>query len=244
SITKNYDLMRDGALEADVAYVIEMDGQIVLSSNGKGALNYRYFGIDYNLYKSFRAWLTETVNERTEVVSNIVSFIPVASNDASILSLGPNYTVSRNGEIGDDLFWVVDSDGVILLDVSAADSLIYRYPNNQPGKDYRIWLKDNPNNSDTVVSNIISYTIDSSGTALYTLSIDEFYKITRSSGTSTALTWVIEKNGEVVLKRNVLNEIEYTYYANTSSDYFRVWLEAFIEGKYEKVSNTIEYVYP
>lgn len=57
------------------------------------------------------------------------------------------------------------------------------------------------------------------------------------------LSWVIiDKNtNEVLLQRNARNELSYTYYRNYPWTSYRVYLEAFINGKYQRISNIIEY---
>jgi hypothetical protein len=57
------------------------------------------------------------------------------------------------------------------------------------------------------------------------------------------LVWVVEKDGNVVMRRNAKDESEFTYFDNTSGDY-RVWLERFYDGSYLPASNIVEYSVP
>ena len=58
------------------------------------------------------------------------------------------------------------------------------------------------------------------------------------------MQWVIVKNGNVVLQRNAANELSYTYYSNTSGSTIQVYLQQFIGGYYQPVSNTVQYSVP
>lgn len=78
--------------------------------------------------------------------------------------------------------------------------------------------------------------------ACYTLTADNSGLVRRSVGAydSDGLTWVIEFNDRIVLERNAEDELSYRP-MNYGNGIVRVWLKAWIDGKYEIVSNTVEY---
>lgn len=55
-----------------------------------------------------------------------------------------------------------------------------------------------------------------------------------------SLTWVIKRNGRVVLQRNAANEISYKYFGN-SAGYYTVYLKGFVNGRYQVFSNVVNY---
>ena len=54
------------------------------------------------------------------------------------------------------------------------------------------------------------------------------------------LRWAIEYDGEVVLKRNARDEMEYRYFS-TAPGVYRIYLDLFIDGEYQQISNVVEY---
>jgi len=76
----------------------------------------------------------------------------------------------------------------------------------------------------------------------YTLTLDN-YTTTRDPVDSKTLVWVVEKDGNVVMRRNAKDESEFTYFDNTSGAY-QVWLERFYAGNYLIASNIVEYSVP
>ena len=167
-LSQNYDIMRDGDINAEVVFVVEKDNAIVIEYNGKGNLNYNYF---YNIIGSnYRAWLEKDGN----IVSNIVEYTPTLNDVSYELTLGSNYKITRTGDIFDNLFWIVDNEGLIIEEKSAYNFITYTYTNNLPGETYRIWLEYETENEEgfLVASNIIEYTIPSDLPYDYSLTVN------------------------------------------------------------------------
>ncbi len=57
---------------------------------------------------------------------------------------------------------------------------------------------------------------------------------------NTATQWVIVHNGKVVLQRNARNEMSYKYFG-TKDGLYKVYVQQFIDGKYQVISNVVAY---
>jgi PKD repeat protein len=88
----------------------------------------------------------------------------------------------------------------------------------------------------------LEVTVNDPSPVSYTLTLDD-YTTTRDPADSKTLVWVVEKDGNVVMRRNAKDESEFTYFDNTSGDY-RVWIERFYDGDYLIASNIVEYSVP
>ena len=157
------------------------------------------------------------------------------------LNQGTNYQLQRSGVFGDSVQWVIEKDGVIVLERNAENELDYTYFSNTNGSQFRVWLKQFINGEYKVVSNTIEYEV---GNSQFSLTVDQSFELSRTGMQGDQVQWVIEKNGSVVLERNAENELNYTYFSNTPGALVRVWLQMFIDGSYQIVSNVIEYQVP
>lgn len=81
----------------------------------------------------------------------------------------------------------------------------------------------------------------SSNNISYNLSVDADFTVHRDGQLGNDVTWVIEKNGQIVLQRWAKNELKYKYDGNAAGSNFRIWLKEFINGQYEVVSNIVQY---
>ena len=238
TVDANYMISRSGTLNEPLTWVIEKDGVDVLQRNAANELSYTYFSNVNNSY--YRVWLEQFVNGAYEVVSNVVYYVPGVAVNPYIITLANNYDLTRDGNIGDPVSWVIEENGAEILEQDASNGLIYNYPGLISGSNYRAWLVQTVNSQKTVVSNVLEFTPGPSfGT--YSLSIDPTYRLYRTGSIGDSLTWVIEKNGTIVLQRNAANELDYLYYSNTKGSSFRVWLEQVSGYGYYRVSNIIEY---
>ncbi len=75
----------------------------------------------------------------------------------------------------------------------------------------------------------ISYTLTLSGRTVY-----------RSGALGDDVDWVIERNHVQILSRLASNELSYRYFKEDTGHY-RIYLDAFIYGGYQRVSNIVEY---
>ncbi len=238
TLGNDFELQRSGMLGDSVQWVIEKDGEIVLQRNAANELSYTYFNNTPG--SSFRVWLQQFIGGEYRIVSNTVEY-EVGQNQFS-LTVDQQFMLTRNGQLGDAVQWVIEQDGVIVLQRNAASELTYTYFNNTPGSSYRVWLQKFIGGAYQVVSNVVSYDVPASFP--YTLSLGPGYQVNRSGSLGDPVTWVIVKNGNVVLQRNASNELSYTYYSNTSGSTIQVYLQQFIGGYYQPVSNTVQYSVP
>ena len=77
------------------------------------------------------------------------------------------------------------------------------------------------------------------------LTLNSDYSITRDHTEGfSSLGWHIEHNGEVILERNAQNErvLDTKYqWKNGNKGKFTIYLDAYVDGRYQRVSNIIEY---
>lgn len=236
-LSEGYQINRSGILgeTGTLTWVIEMDGSVVLERLATDELNYIY----YRNWSGtrFRVWLKQFINGQYEVVSNTVEYQP--NQTAFNLTLDQKYKFTRDGQPGDPVRWIVEQDGLVIVDRDASAEMEFTFIESQPGSRYRIWLSMNVDGQDQVVSNVVSY--DEPTVYAYELGLEPNYKITRSGNLGESLSWVIVKDDDVVLQRNATNELSYTYFNNTNGSYFQVYLLQNVGGYYQRVSNIIRY---
>lgn len=241
TVDATYKISRSGYLNEPLTWVIEKDGIQVLRRYAANELSYTYFNNMNNSY--YRVWLEQFVNGAYEIVSNVVHYVPGIAVNSYNATLANNYDLIRDGSLGDPVNWVLEENGVEILQQDASTSLFYNYPGLMAGSKYRAWLVQMVNGQQTAVSNVLEFTPGPSfGT--YSLSIDASHRLYRSGSLGDNVIWVIEKNGTVVLQRNAANELDYLYYSNTSGSSFRVWLQQFSGTGYYRVSDIVEYDIP
>lgn len=237
TLDEGYNVSRSGNTGDNVTWVIEKDGDIVLERNASNELSYTYFnniaGSQYNI------WLKQFIDGEYTIVSNTISYEVGQTNFN--LSVDVNFNLSRNGQLLDPVQWVVEQDGIVVLERNAANELDYTYFNNTPGSSYRIWLKMFIDGQYEIVSDVVEYDIPAAYP--YNLSLSG-YTVTRTGSLGDNLSWVVIKNGATVLQRNAANELSYTYFSNTPGSDISIYLVQFINGYYQPVSNTAEYSVP
>ncbi len=160
-----------------------------------------------------------------------------------------------------NLTWVVEHNGDIVLEANAVDNfeMDARWHGNGH---YKIWLKAWINGY-TAVSNTVEFDMPLDGTEepddgeidlqpientkyinAYKLTEDAGL-VTRTSGEyeSSNIGWKIVYNGVTKLERNAENEMSYRP-MNYGDGKYEVWLEAFIDGGYKRVSNKVSWETP
>ncbi|QTS85423.1 hypothetical protein JLK41_19165 [Ectopseudomonas khazarica] len=237
-VEADFQLRHDGPADKPLNWVIREDGVEVLRQPTGGAAELRY---PFQQGRAYKVWIEQAVGGELVQVSDAEYFSP-GLTDLYQLSIGDNRQVSRSGNIGDALTWVIEEEGNIVLERNAANELAYTYYRFDPAKRYRVWLKRFQNGYYQRVSNVVRY-----GRAaedylpLYQLTVDANQTLTRTGGVHAMLTWVIEQDGSIVLQRLAENEQSYRYFAYSAGKRYRSWLKAYIDGRYQRVSPVVSY---
>ena len=236
-LSEGYQINRSGVLgeTGTLTWVIEMDGSIVLERLATNELNYVYYRNWDGTH--FRVWLKQFIDGQYKVVSNTVEYQP--NQTQFNLTLDQKYKLTRDGQPGDQVRWIVEQNGMIIEDRDASAEMEYTFLESHPGARYRLWLQMNIGGQDQVVSNVISY--DEPTSYPYELGLEPNYELTRSGNLGESLTWVIVKDDDIVLQRSANNELSYTYFSNTAGSYFQVYLQRSQGGYAQRVSNIVRY---
>lgn len=237
-VEADFLLRHNGPSGKPLSWVIRENGVEVLRQPTGGASELRY---PFQKGSQYKVWVEQAVGGESVQVSDAEYFSP-GLTDLFQLTIGANNKVTRNGSLNDPLTWVIEEDGNIVLERDAAHELTLAYSPYYPT---RIWLTRFENGYYQRVSNVVRFdgtrALVEGYLPLYQLSVDGSQNLTRTQGTHTMLTWVIEEDGQIVLERSAENEESYHYFAYTPGKRYRTWLKAFIDGRYQRVSPVVSY---
>lgn len=234
STAPDYTVFRGGDSNADLTWVVEKNGNIVLTRNATHSLNIRYFSLTSGA--DFRIWLEDSAGL---TVSDTVAFT-VDETFNYQLSLDTNYQLSRSGIIGDQVNWVVEEDGQIVIERGASAELNYSYPGNLTGSHYRAWLTEYIDGAYTRVSNYVVY--EPEGYLPYELTIDPNYMAVRNGNIGEPVLYHIEKDGSTLKYSNASDQLYWIDYSPASSSQYSVTLVTDDASK-TPLSNTLSYTY-
>ena len=227
-------------------WMIREDGQVVYQQPTQGDNQLRY---PFQAGRKYKAWLSQAVSGEIVQVSDAEYFSPGLS-DQYRLDVDTNRQVTRSGALGENLTWVIEEGGDIVLRRNASNELSYSYYQFDPAKAYRVWLHKFIDGYYQRVSNVVRYGAGNTPAepepepepvGQFQLTVDSNHTLARSGGTAQALQWVIEENGQIVLQRWAETELSYQYFGYTPGKAYRSWLVAFIDGEYKRVSNIVGY---
>lgn len=237
-VEADFLLRHNGPSGKPLSWVIRENGVEVLRQPTGGASELRY---PFQKGSQYKVWIEQAVGGESVQVSDAEYFSP-GLTDLFQLTIGANNKVTRSGSLNDPLTWVIEEDGNIVLERNAAHELTLAYSPYYPT---RIWLTRFENGYYQRVSNVVRFdgtrALVEGYLPLYQLSVDGSQNLTRTQGTHTMLTWVIEEDGQIVLERSAENELSYHYFAYTPGKRYRTWLKAFIDGRYQRVSPVVSY---
>ncbi|MDI6524305.1 GEVED domain-containing protein [Pseudomonas otitidis] len=237
-VEADFLLRHNGPSGKPLSWVIRENGVEVLRQPTGGASELRY---PFQKGRQYKVWIEQAVGGESVQVSDAEYFSP-GLTDLFQLTIGANNKVTRSGSLNDPLTWVIEEDGNIVLERNAAHELTLAYSPYYPT---RIWLTRFEKGYYQRVSNVVRFdgtrALVEGYLPLYQLSVDGSQNLTRTQGTHTMLTWVIEEDGQIVLERSAENEESYHYFAYTPGKRYRTWLKAFIDGRYQRVSPVVSY---
>lgn len=238
SVRPDFTLVRNGAVGDKAVWVIEVDGKVALKRNAASEIEYRY----YRNYTGFhiRAWLEEFKDYQYQVVSNVVTYTPGTTNLYE-LNLNSHYAISRSGSIGDDLQWVIEKDGELVLERNAENELEYIYFANQEGGKYRVWLKSFIGGEYKVVSNTLEYEV---GQSEFTISMDQQFKFFRNGQPGDPLEWIVEEDGVLISNVAADSGLTFEFEDRKPGAHYSVWLRRYEGQGYEQASNIVEFDMP
>ncbi|MDH0335715.1 GEVED domain-containing protein [Metapseudomonas otitidis] len=237
-VEADFLLRHNGPSGKPLSWVIRENGVEVLRQPTGGASELRY---PFQKGSQYKVWIEQAVGGESVQVSDAEYFSP-GLTDLFQLTIGANNKVTRSGSLNDPLTWVIEEDGNIVLERNAANELTLAY---SPYSPTRIWLTRFVKGYYQRVSNVVRFdgtrALVEGYLPLYQLSVDGNQNLTRTQGTHTMLTWVIEEDGQIVLERSAESEESYHYFAYTPGKRYRTWLKAFIDGRYQRVSPVVSY---
>lgn len=237
-VEADFLLRHNGPSGKPLSWVIRENGVEVLRQPTGGASELRY---PFQKGSQYKVWVEQAVGGESVQVSDAEYFSP-GLTDLFQLTIGANNKVTRSGSLNDPLTWVIEEDGNIVLERNAANELTLAY---SPYSPTRIWLTRFVKGYYQRVSNVVRFdgtrALVEGYLPLYQLSVDGNQNLTRTQGTHTMLTWVIEEDGQIVLERSAESEESYHYFAYTPGKRYRTWLKAFIDGRYQRVSPVVSY---
>lgn len=180
------------------------------------------------------------------------------------LTISPDATVKRSKIAKDKKTatqWVIVHNGKTVLQRNARNEMSYKYFGTKNGR-YKVYMEQFIGGKYQVISNVVAYHRGAAkpksciiilpaprspkhygGTTKAKLKLTKTSKVIRSNianDKNTATQWVIVHNGKVVLKRNARNEMNYTYFGKKKGTYV-IYMEQFIDGKYQVISNAVRY---
>lgn len=246
SIDENYRITRTSGSPDSLSWVIKKNGNQVLARNALSETHYTYY---LNYGGTITVHLQSFINGESERVSNILTYTPGIPISNLVIS-SPS---SANGVLGETFtpYPIAASGSPISFSASNLPSGLYvdalGIIRGTPQETGSFPVIISAGNSTGSVSKEINITISSRSQtpaeleSLFTLTLGSDLVVSRSDGESSNLTWVVKRNGITVLQRNAANEFSYKYYANNSGYTYTIHLNAWFNGEYQRVSNTVTY---
>lgn len=209
-----------------------------------------------NIYGTGRADALSSLELVPEPVNtadaSILDFIPViiaavnsrnsnpvepGNNDSLQLSLSNGFVLNRNGQMGDDIEWVIEKDDEIVLIRNAQNELSYQHIDDSLGASYRIWLRKLVDDQYQVISNVLTHDVPTSYPNL--LVINSNFEVSRTGNFDETVTLVALDNGVEVFRQDVSGFFSYTQFRAVLGRTYTVFLEAPNNNSRQQVSNTI-----
>lgn len=249
-LTNRYTLVLDSAYavtwnpnlsETSLSLVVKRDGAIVLGRNVLGQSRDRYFN---NLGGSvYSIHLESVINSSYARVSNIVYYQPGTPSNFPLITS----PLSAAGTLGVPFtpYQIVAQNSPTAFaatglptGLSVSESGLI---SGTPAESGTFPVVLSASNATGTATKSLTLTINatSSTGSLFTLTVDGQSIVRRSAGELSGLCWVVRDGGAEVLRRVAANEDAFLYYRSGVSTTYTVHLEAWINGAYRQVSNTV-----
>lgn len=244
-IDGNHTVTRsEGQLEG-LAWVVVKDGETVLKRQAKGEAVFTYHR--NFMPGSFAVYLEASIQGRPARVSNIVGYT-TPSNDGAPVFVSPRRILLPAGRAVNLQLLASDAPGSFQaaglpsgLSLSSA-GLLSGTPSSAGV--YPVTFsatKSGLTGTDNFMLEITAVSGGGGYADRHRLSIDANHTVSRTPGADPNLTWVIRRDGVEQLSRLAHDELAYGYHRNFEAGAYTVHLEAFLDGAYRVVSNTVGY---
>lgn len=236
SVTWNED-----PANTNLTLVIKSDGAQVLGRNVLGKSHDRgyFYNSSYSVYTLHLESFTASGYTR---VSNIVAYQPGAPWTFPLITSA----LSATGTLGTPFagYQILAQNSPTAFSASGLPSglsisssgLITGVP-GESGVFPIVLRAANASGSDQKTLTLIINS--STPSTLFTLGMNAAHIVTRSAGTVPGLCWVVRDAGVEVLRRVATNETSYLYFRDSLSTGYTIHLEAWLDGAYRRVSNTV-----
>ncbi len=248
SVSGDYMVTRTSGSHPNLGWVIKEDGITVLKRVATNELSFRYYrnmdGHDYAVY------LVSWLNGHYQRVSNIVGYSPGQDAQLPVISSSRNWVVEEGEEVTPYQIEASSNPttyGVLGLppglSVNSTNGTISGTP-TEPGTFPAMISAINSEGTATaeLTITVAEYNPDPDSDGDYALTMSQNLIVSRSRGKyEDSVSWVVVKDGTVVLKRNAEGETQYRYYRNFVPGDYGIYLEASVDGESTRVSGIVGY---
>ncbi|MDA3923772.1 MAG: Ig domain-containing protein [Kiritimatiellae bacterium] len=246
SVLSGYNVMRTFGTAESLRWVVYRNGQRVYEypDTSKTKFNYNR----HNEEGEFVVFLEACVEGEFVRVSNFVGYRTLSTDNGPVLKNDRTFTILSGDSVDIELQAtgnpsLFEADGLPAGLVLNSSSGRITGTTTQIGDITTLLYITGVNGvSETAVVFQVRQSLSyDQYLGMYLLEIDDLNRFTRSQGDDHKLTWIISKDGEVVLRRNAKNELTYTYNKNYDPGVYTCYLQAYVDSDFRQVSNTIEY---
>jgi hypothetical protein len=246
TVLPEYNIMRTFGTDESLRWTVYRNGQRIYEYTDTGNTMFNYKR--HSKSGEFTVFLEAFVDGEFTRVSNIVGYRTLSDQQGPILINDRKYVLQSGTSVdiqlqatSNPIYFEADQLPVGLI-LNGTNGRITGTPMTVRVTESIISITEEDAVSQTPVTFEVR-TPESSETysKLYLLALDELNRITRSPGYHESLTWIISKDDEPMLERSAKNELTYTYYMNYQPGVYTCYLQAYLDGAYRQVSNSIEY---
>lgn len=166
-----------------------------------------------------------------------------------VIAVDEQHTIRRSdvkNDSGASLSWVIRKDGEVVLERNARQEHQFKYFREDSGV-YTVHVRQIVDGAYRVISNVISYRIrmdEEKGSYPCHLFVSRHGVVNRSlvdGELSAHLVWVVELNGQQVLKKNAENSTQFRYSGRNPGRY-QISVQRIADDECHRISNVVTYV--